>query len=160
MWLLDPGWERATDSEKMEQTLKKEFAEFAVGLSDDQSKGRIDIRYKNNAGQHIIVELKRANRVLTIFELAEQGAKYKEGLESCLRKKEGDNYKPNVSIVFVLGREISGTNDLNMVKGILSSINARVVYYQQLIDSSRNSYGEYISRSEKVDSIEAILDGI
>lgn len=159
MWLLDPGWERATDSERMEQTLKKEFAEFSNDLTDDQNKGRIDIRYKNNAGQHIIVELKRAGRVLSTLELVQQGMKYREGLESCLRKKYGNDYKPNISIVFVLGREVSETN-LDMVKGLLAPINARIVYYQQLIDSSRNSYGEYLSRSEKVDSIEEILKKI
>ncbi|MDH1445695.1 BbrUII/HgiDII family restriction enzyme [Comamonas aquatica] len=157
MWLLDPGWERATDSERMEQTLKRDFGVFASDLDDDQSKGRIDIRYKNNAGQHIIVELKRAGRKLSTLELVQQGMKYKDGLEACLKKQHGDDYNPNIAIVFVLGREVDEMPNLERVKGFLAPINARIVYYQQLIESAEQAYGEYLSRSEEVDSIDEIL---
>ncbi|MBS3019190.1 hypothetical protein DJFAAGMI_01930 [Comamonas sp. PE63] len=157
MWLLDPGWERATDSEKMEQTLKKEFDIFSSSLTEEESKGRIDIRYKNNAGQHIIVELKRAGRKLSTLELVAQGMLYRDGLETCLKKQHGPDYNTNIAVVFVLGQEVKEMPNLDRIKGFLAPINGRIVYYQQLIDSAQQSYGEYLSRSEKVDSIDAIL---
>ena len=86
MWLLDPMWDRATDSARIEQTLKKEYKIFAKGLTDKESKGRLDIRYKTNAGAHIIVELKKADRRLTVAELLDQGEKYKSALTKMFKQ--------------------------------------------------------------------------
>lgn len=158
MWLLDPGWERATGSAVIEQTLKKEYGEFAENLNDEESKGRLDIRYKTNAGQHIIVELKRARRKLKATELAEQGRKYNNALKKCLRKMNGPDYNPNVAVVFVVGSDLDEIDDLEYIERQMSSVNGRVVYYQQLIESARNSYGDYMRSSEKLDKITGILN--
>jgi hypothetical protein len=45
-------------------------------LTDEESKGRYDIRYRTNGGLHILVELKRADRQMRVPELLEQGQKY------------------------------------------------------------------------------------
>ncbi|MBV7542838.1 ATP-binding protein [Acidovorax sp. sic0104] len=156
MWLLDPGWERATESPRMEQTLKKEYREFASDLTDEQSKGRVDIRYRTNAQQHILVELKRAKRVLSIWELAEQGSKYRDTLEKCLRLQNGVDYTPNISVVFVVGREITG-GDAERVAKTLATFNGRVVYYEQLIQSARSAYSLFLDSSDKANSIDNLL---
>lgn len=142
MWLLDPGWERATGSAVIEEALKTEYSIFASTLTDEQSKGRIDIRYRTNAGEHIIVELKRAGRVLSVVELLEQGDKYRDGLEKCLRQKNGIDYIPNISVVFVVGEDLKEHPRNEYIGSVLSSINARVVYYQQLINSAKSTYQE------------------
>lgn len=161
LWLLDPGWERATGSERMEQRLKTEYGVFADGLPDEQTKGRLDIRYRKNAGQHIIVELKRVDRLLSIFELGQQGFKYKIALESCVKALEGHDANPQVELVFILGRKISEeADDPKMVRDQLRSINARVVYYDQLIESARRSYGEFLELSAKADRIEKIVSAL
>lgn len=160
MWLLDPGWERATGSAVIEEALKTEYSIFASTLTDEQSKGRIDIRYRTNAGEHIIVELKRAGRVLSVVELLEQGDKYRDGLEKCLRQKNGIDYIPNISVVFVVGEDLKEHPRNEYIGSVLSSINARVVYYQQLINSAKSTYQEYMLKSEKVDKIENILKGM
>jgi hypothetical protein len=157
MWLLDAGWERATGSTRIEQALKKEYGEFADGLSDKESKGRVDIRYRTNAGQHIIVELKRAKRALSVTELSEQGNRYKVALTKCLKKMHGADYQPNVSIVFIVGTEVKEQGQAEYVRKTLEAANARLVYYDQLIESAQAAYESYLEQSKKVDALEKLL---
>ncbi|MFG0642870.1 ATP-binding protein [Delftia sp. WSY_22] len=156
MWLLDPGWERAAGSERMEQALRKEFGEATKSLTEEQSKGRVDIRYRTNAEQHILVELKRAGRVLTLGELIDQGSKYKQALDKCVREVKGISYTPNIAVVFVLGKPVAG-NDAQSVNQTLQAINGRVVYYEQLIDSAKNAYARFLAESEKAGAIEELI---
>lgn len=159
LWLLDPGWERAAGSERIERTLKSEYKDFDVKLTDDESKGRLDIRYKTNAGEHIIVELKRAGRPMKLFELQEQGQKYRTALAKCLKVEGVEN--PLISIVFVLGRPVAEEEDAYLpadyVGKTLQPLNARIVYYDQLIKSARDAYGEYLERSKKIDHLDQFL---
>lgn len=161
LWLLDPGWERAAGSDRVEQTLKKEYGAFSQVLNDDQSKGRVDIRYKTNAGQHIIVELKRAGRQLTLGELIDQGAMYKNALTKCLAAL--DIHEPFISVVFVVGKPVEGEDDPGGPRTIadtLKGMSARVVHYEKLIDQADASYSEYLAKSADVDRIEKILQSV
>ncbi len=160
-WLLDPGWERAAGSEKIEQTLKKDFKEFADGLTDDQSKGRVDIRYKTNAGQHIIVELKRAGRKLSLGELVDQGSNYRTALTKCLAKL--DIHAPDITVVFVVGALLEGEAEPGGHRSIvdtLRGIGARVVHYEKLIEQADSSYSEYLSKSADVDRITKVIEAL
>lgn len=156
MWLLDAGWERAAESERMEEILKREYKEFADDLSEEQSKGRIDIRYRTNAGQHIIVELKRANRALSLGELIDQGEKYRTALTACVKAVEGSTVVPNVAVVFVLGKPVVAS-DSSTVDRMMATASARVVYYDTLIQNSRNAYAEFLERSKRVDAIDDFI---
>ncbi len=163
LWLLDPMWERATDSERIEQTLKKEYKEFVAGLSDEESKGRLDIRYKTNAGAHIIVELKKVRRKMSLPELQEQGQKYRSALTKCLEKVGIVN--PDIQIVFVLGLPVRESENAALggdayVRKTLSPLGARVVYYEQMIENANKAYSEYLAQSKKMDKLDAILDQI
>ena len=159
LWLLDPGWERAAGSERLEQTLRKEYAIFNPKLDDKQSKGRIDIRYRTNADQHIIVELKRADRVLTVPELMEQGGQYVSALRKCL-KAEGKEGTPLISVVFVVGKQLAEQKDpdgIDVNKTLAAAFNGRVIHYETLIHNARESYGEYLKAKGKLDKIDAII---
>lgn len=162
LWLLDPMWDRATDSERMEQTLKKEFKEFASNLSDKESKGRLDIRYKTNAGSHIIVELKKVRRRMKLPELVEQGEKYRSALAKCLARTNTIN--SDIQIVFVLGRPVCEAENPALgeayVRDTLSHLGARVVYYEQMIENANSAYSAYLERSKQMDKLDAILDQI
>jgi hypothetical protein len=158
LWLLDPGWERATGSERIEKTLKKDYKAFRPNLSDRESKGRVDIRYKTNAGQHIIVELKKARRKLRVDELLEQGNRYRTALLKCLAAQ--DIRDPHISIVFVVGTPLYEEGDPGgheMIEKTLNAINGRVVHYEALIDGARAAYGDFLSESAKADKIDRIL---
>ncbi|MCQ8181011.1 ATP-binding protein [Methylomonas sp. LW13] len=159
LWLLDPGWERAAGSERIEQTLKRDYKDFAADLTDDESKGRLDIRYKTNAGEHIIVELKRAGRPMKLVELQEQGQKYRTALAKCLKAEGNEN--PLISIIFVLGSPVAEEEESYLPAGYVTNtlqpLNARVMYYDQLIKSARDAYAEYLDRSKQVDRIDKFL---
>jgi hypothetical protein len=158
LWLLDPGWERAAGSERIEERLKKQYAAFNPGLTDKQSKGRVDIRYRTNAGEHIIVELKRASRQLTVSELVEQGNKYLAGLRACLRST--GVVQPHISVVFVVGKPVKEEEEPGggeTVKNVLAGINARVVHYEALIEAARDAYDQYLKGSAKADRLDKIL---
>lgn len=158
LWLLDPGWERATGSERVEQKLRTEYKEFADDLTDEQSKGRVDIRYRTNAGQHILVELKRAGRRLHFHELAEQGEKYFAALESCLEKMGFRDR--HIAIVFVLGQRLheeGAPGGRGRVEKALDAWNARIVHYESLIRGAREAYSEYLERSREADRLDKLL---
>lgn len=158
MWLLDAGWERAAGSERIEKILKKDYKDFDPQLTEEESKGRVDIRYRTNAGQHIVVELKRAKRRLHVTELVEQGNKYRTALRKCL-VAEGHK-DPFIAIVFVVGVPLYEEDDpggAEMIQKTLSGINGRVVPYETLIHGARESYGEYLEKSAKADHLDKIL---
>jgi hypothetical protein len=158
LWLLDPGWERAAGSERIERILKKDYKAFSPSLSDVESKGRVDIKYRTNAGQHIIVELKRAKRKLRVDELLEQGNKYRTALLKCLAAMNIHN--PHISIVFVVGTPLSEEADPGgheMIGKTLNAINGRVTHYEALIDGARAAYGDFLEESAKADKIDKIL---
>jgi hypothetical protein len=158
LWLLDPGWERAAGSERIEQILKKDYKEFSPSLSDEESKGRVDIRYRTNAGEHIIVELKRAKRRLHLSELMEQGPKYATALRKCLMAQGLEN--PYISIVFVVGQSLYEEENFGgpaLVKDALKAFNARVIQYESLISSARAAYYDFLVSSAKTDQIDKYL---
>jgi hypothetical protein len=158
LWLLDPGWERAAGSERIEQILKKEYKVFSPQLSDKESKGRVDIRYRTNAGEHIIVELKRAKRRLRVDELVEQGYKYRTALQKCLTAQGFQS--PHISIVFVVGTLLSEQEDPGgpeTIEKALGAISGRVTHYEALIDAARAAYGDFLVGSGKADRIDRIL---
>lgn len=158
LWLLDPGWERAAGSERIEQILKKEYKVFGPSLSDRESKGRVDIRYRTNAGEHIIVELKRAKRRLRVDELWEQGNKYRTALLKCLTAQNIPN--PHISIVFVVGTPLFEEDDPGgpeIIEKTLSAINGRVTHYEALISAAQTAYGDFLEGSAAADRIDKIL---
>jgi hypothetical protein len=116
------------------------------------------IRYRTNADQHIIVELKRASRTMQVTELIDQGNKYLTALQQCLAAEGKEN--PHISIVFVVGKPVAEESDANgkkKVKELLTPINARVVQYETLIAGARAAYDEFLKGSAKADKLDKIL---
>lgn len=153
LWLLDPSWERANGTERMETNVQKEWDDIDAGLSDDEKKGRLDIKYRNAAGVHLIIELKRASVKTSAYALTGQGAKYKQAVEKCSRKVE-PNKEPHVQVIFVLGEEISDIDrGQKWVDSMMEGVNGRIVYYETLIDGALRSYGDYLQKQEKIAQI-------
>jgi hypothetical protein len=157
LWLLDPGWERATADPRLEESFLKEFEKARKRLSQKERGARFDIRYRRNAGHHIIVELKKASRVLRLTELQEQGGLYKNILRKCLAA-HGDE-SPLISLVFVVGRPTVHEGILpGEADSILTTLNARVVTYEKLIAQATNAYQDYLDRSREFDRLVSILE--
>ncbi len=160
LWLLDPAWERATASELMESRLTEEGV-LMEDLTKKEKLGRVDIAYRTNAGKHIIVELKKADRKMKLIELQEQGQDYVDKL-SKIQLAQGD-HSPNIEVVFVLGKPLNEEeNNPDRVKASMTAVSpgSRIKHYDSLILNAQNAYSEYLEKSKKLDRLEKIVDQI
>ena len=162
LWLLDPAWERATGSVRMESRLTQKGEIFAT-LTKEEKLGRVDIAYRTSAGKHIIVELKRAGEKMKLLELQGQGQRYVDGLKKILLER-GEK-SPNIEVVFVLGKLIDEetTNpNPDRIKKSMSAISegSRIVYYAHLLANAQKAYSEYFDKGEELDRIGKILKQI
>ena len=146
LWLLDPSWDRATETTFMEQTVQKEFEEIEAKeiLTDPELNGRYDIKYKMTAGKHVIIELKRANRKLDQYDLLRQVEKYGEALRKIVRAI-GKN-EP-VEIVCLVGKQLVQWSDAEQrerSKKTMEQQNVRVVLYDELIEDAYRTYNSFL----------------
>lgn len=155
LWLLDPMWERATETPVMEQTVSREFGKIDVNLTPEERTGRLDIKYKTTSGSHIIIELKRASIRINTLDLVSQVRKYKTALTKCLKSAQKEN-EP-IEIVCVLGSYPIDWDDSDS-KNLLSSINARIVLYTKLIDQSYQTYSQYLDKNKEASSLTTFLE--
>ena len=158
LWLLDPAWERATESEIMESRLLEQGV-IVRGLTEKEKLGRVDIAYRTNAGKHIIVELKKAGRKMKLLELQEQGQTYVDKLERILLSQ--DERSPNIEVIFVIGKPLDDEkNKPDRVKSAMDTISrgSRIVHYDSLIRGAQNSYSEYLEKSKTLDRLDLIVD--
>lgn len=157
LWLLDPSWERIDGSQIMESRVNQEWDKIDAGLTDDERKGRIDIKYRSSAGKHIIIELKRASVLTSVATLVAQGNKYRQAVIKCAKTMDPSS-TPSIDVIFVLGREPSDYSfDPSYTNLQLQSVNGRVVYYDGLINSAQNSYREYTEKQITVARIAEIV---
>ena len=160
LWLLDPSWERATGSALMESRLINEGI-FIEDLTEKERLGRVDIAYRTMAGKHIIIELKRAGLKIKLIELSEQGQKYVDKLMK-IQLAQGER-KPNIEVVFVLGKPIHEEKDNpGRLKSSMDAISpgSRIVHYDALINGAQEAYSEYLEKSKELDKLESIVDRI
>ncbi len=93
LWLLDPSWDRATETPFMEESIRKSFDKLSRKASEEERGGRIDIRYKKSSGKHIIIELKRANVKTSTSKLLNQVDKYRQAVRN-EAEKASLNFQP------------------------------------------------------------------
>lgn len=155
LWLLDPSWERATESAEMEKRLKLQEP-FKDDAATKDKYGRVDIHYRTVAGKHVIVELKRVSARKNIFELGDQGSKYVDALKKTLPAEERD--RANIEVIFVVGEYLDEPSDriASVMNGIAPG--SRLRTYDQLITGARQSYAEYLERARDVDLIDKLFD--
>jgi hypothetical protein len=162
LWLLDSSWERATGSERMEEDLRKiDPVAFSQDPTIIQENGRIDIRYANTAGKHLIVELKRYERKVDVDELYEQGLKYVNALDGLLNQAQSENR--DIEVVFVIGDHPTTKNRFRTEEYLdtrLKPINGRYVTYNRLIEGALLQYDEYLAASKKATDLNTALERI
>lgn len=157
LWLLDPSWERASTDEKMEVMIGKEWREVISGLSAEEKRARLDIKYRTAAGKHIAIELKKYGRKVSIIELLTQVQKYRRAMTKVLSKVYPDE-NPVVEIVCILGSKPEPADDDERNVGSLKQQDARYITYDQLIRQTRDSYRDYLDRQKKITRIQQIVD--
>lgn len=156
LWLLDASWDRATSgTEHLEKSITDEFAKVTAKLTEDEKRGRIDIRYRSATNKHIIIELKRyvAGYKITAGTLIDQVQKYENALRKCLVATGIQN--PPIESICVVGKD--ALDDINQTNNTLRSTNAHVITYDQLIANAQASYQDYLDQHKKVGKIRAII---
>ncbi|MDE0115646.1 MAG: ATP-binding protein [bacterium] len=162
LWLLDPSWERATGSERMEQSLHRiDPDSFPADREGNEIRGRVDIRYATTAGVHIIVELKRYSVAPKLDDLEGQGRKYHAALRSVLEQRNERNQR--IEVVFVLGTKPK-VDDLGKFQSddeaidyALAAITGRYALYDELIENACSQYEEYFGASRKAQNLHDLL---
>lgn len=161
LWLLDPAWERATDTEYMEKQVASEFQTIADSMTEEEKRGRYDIKYKKNSGKHVVIELKKADRLLSQGELIDQGQKYISALQKILEKLKRGN-EP-IEVIFLLGRFPKGwDNQRQREKGerSLTELSMRVQLYHELLDNAYKAYKEFIDKRREAGRLSRLLESI
>ncbi len=160
LWLLDPAWERADGSERMESRLTHEGV-IVEDLTEKERLGRVDICYKTIAGKHVVVELKRAGRNVNALALVEQGQTYVDKVKK-IAIAQGENY-PNVEVVFVLGEPLAEeTENPDRLRRLMESVSpgSRVAYYESLIAKANKAYSEFLEKRDQFATVQRIVDQI
>ena len=160
LWLLDPSWDMATETPTLEQAVTTTFEEISDKLSEEEKRGRLDIRYKKTSGKHVIIELKRGSVRTSSFRLMEQVNKYIRALRKQLREAKQDG---SVEAICLVGKELSDWEDTETrqeSEKVLEAKHIRVVTYQQLIRDAEASYQQYLEKSKDKGRIQKILDEI
>ena len=156
LWLLHPSWERAACAPRMEETVRAEFAKIDARLTDDEKRGRIDLRFQTVPGRHVIVELKRYGRRVSANDLVAQLRKYRDALEKCLR----DQYPTEplaIECVAVLGSAPTPLDGLETNLKLLDAIGGRYVTYDDLVKQAEASYRDYLDAKAQATDLEGLL---
>lgn len=157
---MDPSWDRATETPTLEQTVIQSFDEISDELTEEEKRGRIDIRYKKTSGKHVLIELKRSSVNIDVMKLIKQVRKYEQALSKQLRH-HGE--KGLIEIICLVGK-LPGSwddspNEETYDKGLLTAANIQLITYQQLITGAELSYQSYLEK-DKRGEIQQILDEI
>ncbi len=161
LWLLDPSWERVEGSERMETSVGKLFDDVEAELSQAERDARIDIKYRKTVGKHVIIELKRPERSVSVHDLARQVGKYRSGMLRIL-SSIGTPHEP-VEFVCLLGKpplEESDEGGQQVVEGTLAAVNARYVNYDALLHNAFEAYRDYRSKRQQFDWLSEVIKEI
>ena len=161
LWLIDPSWERAKGTQNIETKINEFLKSDTEKLSAKEKLARIDIAYRTTTGKHVIVELKRSNVSPPIDKLVAQVRKYRNGVKKILDKSEYANWP--IEIICLLGTfppEYKEADGPKQVKDALDAVDARIVMYDQLVDSAQKIYSDYLTAHKKVDKLSGIFDSI
>ena len=157
LWLLDPSWDRATETPLMEQNVKTAFDEIDAGLTPEQKSGRFDIKYKMTSGKHVIIELKRASRKLRGTQLQDQVDIYRNALRK-LVQATGKN-EP-IEVVCLVGQRLEDwetSEQEDESRRAMAAKNTRVVLYQELIEDAYRSYQAFLAQNQEAGRVYKLI---
>ena len=158
LWLLDPSWERASTNARIEEAVTKEFDAVSVSLTDEERRGRFDIKYRTAAGKHIVIELKKYDVTVDLSDLFRQLSKYRSALEKCLKDKFPAEHQ-NIELIAILGKPPTGPAATpERIDDVLGTLNARYITYDDLIKDAIRSYQQYLDADKDVSRISDILE--
>lgn len=159
LWLIDPAWERADAPPLMEKRVDKLFEDIDVKLPADIKDGRIDIKYRKTAGTHVIIELKKPGKSISVFQLGEQIEKYRAGMELLLEKLPERERGP-IEFICLLGKnpsQWSNPKGAQIVTQVLDPLGARIVLYDTLLSDAYAAYKAYLEKQVHLDALSKVI---
>lgn len=154
LWLLDPGWERATSNPSMEKTIQS----VLDGIAD---QGRIDIRYQQVMAEHVIVELKRPSVRKHKTELEHQARRYIRGVQQELADAGGGSEAIQcICLVGKLPPEWSNRDEKIRDEIGLRMHSIRIITYKELVNNAESAYRKFTSESQEVGQLRRRIDAI
>jgi hypothetical protein len=161
LWLLDTSWERARGSEHVETTVNKFLKENTKSLPKAEKRNRIDIGYRASSGKHVIIELKRASVAVPLDTLTKQIRKYRDGARRILDKSAYKGWP--LEIVCLLGKAPpeyeTATGPVGVQKS-LAAVDARIVFYDELLNNAQQAYADYLEAHVKIDKLWGVFQAI
>lgn len=160
LWLLDPSWDRATETPTLERSVTKAFNKISKDLTDEEKRGRLDIRYKKTSGKHVIIELKRASVCVSDSDLMKQVHKYTLALKKQLKEADENG---SVEVICLVGKQLkewSDRKEQQQSERALEAKNIKVIMYAQLIKDAEISYQSYLNKAHDKGRIKKLLDAI
>lgn len=161
LWLLDPAWERTKGTEYAETLVEKFLEDNTKSLTGKAKTGRIDIGYRTANGKHVIVELKRASVAVPVDELMAQIRKYRDGARKILEKTAYKGWP--IEIICLLGKEPPEYKAATGAQGVaetLKTVDARIVFYDELLTNAQKAYADYLDAHIKVDKLWGVFEAI
>jgi hypothetical protein len=163
LWLLDPSWERAKGTEHAETLVNKFLKQDTKNLKGPAKKARIDIGYRTTSGKHVIVELKRASVSVPLDDLIKQVRKYRDGVKKVLEKTTQKDWP--LEIICLVGKappewyDVPGTGQQGVIDG-LKTVDARIVFYDELLTNAQQAYADYLEAHLKIDKLWGVFKAI
>ena len=161
LWLLDPSWDRSTEVPEVEKSFRTLFEGVSKELSREELDARLDIKYKKASSKHVIIELKRSERIVKQEDATKQIAKYFNATEKLLRES-WDNTP--FEIIFLVGKTISNLDiTSNAYRVFVESIkpyHARIMYYKELLRNAEILYRDFLNAHEDAASLTKLIEEI
>lgn len=156
--MLDPSWDRGTELPIVEQAFKTQFDIIDAELTQEEKDARLDIRYKKASNKHLIIELKRGNRVVKTDELFAQVRKYFAATTKIMATQ--DNPEP-FEIIVLLGQHLDGKDYNETVyeatKRSLKEYNCRIMYYDELLLNAENLYSDFLEKNRGLSTLSDLI---
>ena len=160
LWLLNPSWDRATDSPLMEQNVRAEFDNIDADLTDDEKRGRFDIKYKMTSGTHVIIELKRAGRKLRSTQLQDQVDRYRNALRKLIQETGRNEPVEVICLVGQRPEDWATVQQEEESRRSMEAKNTRVILYQELIEDAYRSYEAFLKQNRKAGRVYNLIRDI
>ena len=161
LWLLDPAWDRSMEIPAVEISFRRLFQGINAELSREELDSRLDIKYKKASSTHVIIELKRSERVIKQEDAFKQITKYSNATEKLLI--ESGDHTP-YEIILLVGKPIGGMTlsspEYTRFLESLKPYHCRIMYYKELLRNAETLYADFLKAHEKASSLSRLIEEI
>lgn len=161
LWLFDPSWDRGTETPQVEISIKNYFDGIYSNFTQEEKDSRFDIAFKKISNKHIVIELKRGQRVMRCGELYDQVSKYSVAMDKALSTScPGDQYE----IIILLGKPVENmdlsSRAYHQFVDSLKSYNCRIMYYSELLTNAERMYKDFLDKNQESSALGSLIERI